>query len=106
MSQLGQKRTRSLHKPMSALPPIAAAKADFNALHRTNSAAPTYSNSASRPHRSIAMARYVHDRRVVVVETVAVYGESAHATSAHIAEGHHWLRIVLIRALEMNEAAN
>jgi hypothetical protein len=96
MSQLGQKRTRSLHKPMSALPPIAAAKA----------AAPTYSNSASRPHRSIAMARYVHDRRVVVVETVAVYGESAHATSAHIAEGHHWLRIVLIRALEMNEAAN
>jgi len=29
MSALGQKRTFAVHKPMSALPPIATAKADF-----------------------------------------------------------------------------
>src|SRR5262245_29892820 len=29
MSALGQKRTFALHQPMSALPPIATAKADF-----------------------------------------------------------------------------
>src|SRR5262245_16510831 len=29
MSALGQKRTYALHQPMSALPPIATAKADF-----------------------------------------------------------------------------
>jgi hypothetical protein len=34
MSALGQKRTCAVHKPMSALPPIATAKADMPSYKR------------------------------------------------------------------------
>ena len=92
MSALGQKQTCAAHKPMSALPPIATAKANFR-ITQSNSFCPTESGGVHHSETFTHLSALSHDLIEVIMTTNACRLEVQ-----FIAKGKRSLNLVMLFA--------